>query len=124
VTEFAKDSDLATAVVKAIEDKKAIDSLRIDVCGRSPVTDHFVIATGRSSRHLKAMANEVAAVAHRFHLQARIEGLQALEWVLADLGDVVVHLFLQDVRDTFQLEQLWAAPPTNEAQRGPSDEET
>lgn len=110
--EPSENESITTAVIKAIEDKKAIDALLIDVCGRSSVTDHFVIATGRSSRHLRAMANEVAVVAHRYHLEARIEGLEALEWVLADLGDVVVHLFLKEVRDTFQLEQLWReAPP-------------
>jgi len=123
VTESTETEALLAAVVKAIEDKKAIDPLLIDVCGRSLVTDHFVIATGRSARHLKAMANEVAAVAHRFHLSSRIEGLEALEWVLADLGDVVVHLFLKEVRDTFQLEQLWAAPPSaDESESGSSND--
>lgn len=99
--------DLTKAVMQAIDDKKAIDPLVIDVCGRSPVADRFVIASGRSDRHLKAMAEAVSAVAHRFGLPAHIEGLEAMEWLLIDLGDVVVHLFMPDIRDSFRLEQLW-----------------
>jgi len=101
---------LTMDVVQAIEDKKGIDPLVINVQGRSAITDRFVLASGRNNRQLKAMAQAVAGVAHQHGMSAHIEGLEAAEWLLIDLGDVVVHLFLPDVRDTFQLERLWAAP--------------
>ncbi|EAU55247.1 ribosome silencing factor [Mariprofundus ferrooxydans] len=101
---------LTTAVVEALEDKKATDILVIDVRGRCDFTDRFVLASGRSDRQLKALANSVGEAAHRFQLPAKTEGLEAAEWVLVDLGDVVVHLFLPEVRESFQLERLWAVP--------------
>jgi len=105
---------LTEAVIEALEDMKCIHPIVLDVRGRSMVTDRFIIASGRSDRHLKALANTVSAVAHRFGLSASVEGLEALEWLLIDLGDVVVHLFLPEVRDTFQLESLWATPVAQE----------
>ncbi|PIP02422.1 MAG: ribosome silencing factor [Zetaproteobacteria bacterium CG12_big_fil_rev_8_21_14_0_65_54_13] len=101
---------LTTAVVEALEDKKATDLLVIDVRGRCDFTDRFVVASGRSDRQLKALANSISEVAHRFSLPAKTEGLEAAEWVLVDLGDVVVHLFIPEVRESFQLERLWAVP--------------
>lgn len=101
---------LTEDVVRAIEDKKGIEPLVIDVCGRCAVADRFVLASGRNGRQLKAMAQAVAEVAHRHDLPSHIEGLEAAEWLLIDLGDVVAHLFLPEVRETFQLERLWAVP--------------
>jgi len=97
-------------VVQAIEDKKGSDTLVIHVEGRCSVADRFVIASGRNGRQLVAMAQAVAEVAHRYGLPGKIEGREAAEWLLIDLGDVIVHLFLPDVRDSFQLERLWALP--------------
>jgi len=101
---------LTRDVVQAIEDKKGMDTLAINVRGRSAVTDRFVLASGRNGRQLKAMAQAVVEVSHQHGMSAHIEGLEAAEWLLIDLGDVVVHLFLPDVRNTFQLERLWAMP--------------
>lgn len=101
---------LEKAIFTALEDKKAMDPLIIDIRGRSSEVDHFVIASGNSDRHLKAMADAVSEVAHRYGLSVRMEGLEAMEWLLIDLGDVVVHLFLPEVRSHFQLENLWAVP--------------
>jgi ribosome-associated protein len=106
---------LTEDVVKAIEEKKGESPLVIDVRGRCAVTDRFILASGRNSRQLKAMARAVAAAAHHHGLSAHIEGMEAAEWLLIDLGDVVVHLFLPDVREAFQLERLWAAPSSGEA---------
>jgi len=98
---------LTAAVIEALEDKKAQDILVIDVRGRCDFADRFVLASGRSDRQLKALSQSLAAVAHQFDLPARIEGLDAMEWLLIDLGDIVVHLFLPDARESFQLEHLW-----------------
>ncbi|MFQ5581518.1 MAG: ribosome silencing factor [Mariprofundaceae bacterium] len=103
---------LTQAVVAAVEDKKAQDVLIIDVRGRCAFADRFVLATGRSDRQLKAMAQAVSETAHQHGLAVNIEGLDAMEWLLIDLGDVVVHLFLPEVRESFQLERLWEQPST------------
>jgi len=101
---------MTDAVVEAIEDKKAQDVVVMDVQGKCAFADRFVLATGRTNRQLKAIAQAVAGVAHANGLPAKIEGLEAMEWLLVDLGDVVVHLFLPDTRTSFQLERLWARP--------------
>ena len=101
---------MTDAVVEAIEDKKAQDVVVMDVQGKCAFADRFVLATGRTDRQLKAIAQAVAGVAHANGLPAKIEGLEAMEWLLVDLGDVVVHLFLPDTRASFQLERLWARP--------------
>jgi len=101
---------MTEAVVEAIEDKKAQDIEVMDVQGKCAFADRFVLATGRTDRQLKAIAQGVASVAHANGLPAKIEGLEAMEWLLVDLGDVVVHLFLPDTRASFQLERLWVRP--------------
>ncbi len=94
----------------ALDDKKAERLRVLDVRGSCAFADFFVIADGRNSRHLKALAQVVAEVGHRFGYPAKVEGMDALEWLVIDLQDVVVHLFLPEVRDHFQLERLWQAP--------------
>jgi ribosome-associated protein len=98
---------LTAAVIEALEDKKAQDILVIDVRGRCDFADRFVLASGRSDRQLKALSQSLAAVAHQYDLPARVEGLGGMEWLLIDLGDIIVHLFLPDTRESFQLEHLW-----------------
>ena len=102
------------AVLAAVEDKKATDVVRMDVRGQCTFADYFVLATGRTNRQLKAIAQAVSAVAHEYGLPAKIEGTEAMEWLLVDLGDVVVHLFLPEVRESFQLERLWARSENHE----------
>jgi len=96
------------SIVDALEDKKAFDLIVMDVRGHSPVTDRFIIASGRSDRQLKALAQAVMEAAHRRGMAVHVEGMEAMEWLLIDLGDVVVHLFLPEIRQTFQLEKLWS----------------
>ena len=109
---------LTEALIEALEDKKAQDVLVIDVRGRCDFTDRFVLACGRSDRQLKAMAHSLAEVAHQFGHAAKIEGLDAMEWLLVDLGDVVVHLFLPEIRECFQLERLWSQPAGKDGESG------
>lgn len=96
-------------VVAALEDLKAVDIKAIDVRGRTSVTDHVVVASGTSSRHVKSIADEVvrqlkAAGAALLGVEGEREG----EWVLVDLGDVVVHVMLPRVREFYGLERLWS----------------
>jgi len=101
---------MTAALIEALEDKKAQDVLVIDVRGRCDFADRFILASGRSDRQLKALAKSVGEVAHQFDLSAKVEGMEAAEWLLVDLGDVIIHLFLPEARESFQLERLWAAP--------------
>jgi len=101
---------MTDALIEALEDKKAVDVLIIDVRGRCDFADRFILASGRSNRQLKALAKSVGEVAHSFDLPAKVEGMEAAEWLLVDLGDVIVHLFLPEARESFQLERLWSAP--------------
>jgi ribosome-associated protein len=110
----AKDNErfekMTAALVAALEDKKAQDVLVIDVRGRCDFADRFVVASGRSGRQIKALSQSVSEVAHDYGLPAKVEGLEAMEWLLVDMGDIVVHLFLPEVRESFQLERLWRVP--------------
>jgi len=101
---------LTEAVFRALDEKKGERVLIIDVRGRCDFADRFVIASGTSKRHLKALADAVIEAGERMGLCARVEGLAALEWVLVDLSDLVVHIFLPEVREAFQLERLWGSP--------------
>jgi len=101
---------MTDALIEAMEEKKAQDILVIDVRGRCDFADRFILASGRSDRQLKALAQSVGEVAHRFELPSKVEGLEASEWLLVDLGDIIIHLFLPEARESFQLERLWSAP--------------
>ena len=98
---------LTAAVIEALEEKKAHNILVIDVRGRCDFADRFVLASGHSNRQLKALSQSLVVVAHQYGLPAKVEGLDAMEWLLVDLGDIIVHRFLPDVRESFQLEHLW-----------------
>ena len=107
---------LSASVIEAIEDKKGMDIITLNVQGRCNFADQFILATGRTDRQLKALANAVRAVGHEHELTARVDGMEALEWLVVDLGDIIVHLFLPEVRESFQLERLWSTPEDTETQ--------
>ncbi len=103
---------LRDLVVTTLEDMKAFDIAILDVRGKTSITDFFIIASGSSDRHVKAMAESVAFQAKQAG-QAPIgsEGLKEGEWALIDLNGVVVHVMQPKVRDFYQLERLWALDP-------------
>ena len=108
---------LLKTVRDATEELKAKDVVEIDVRGKSSVTDYMVIASGTSTRHVKSIADEVMKFAKRLDVQPLgVEGEREAEWVLVDLGDVVVHVMLPRVREFYALERLWTVgdqPPEN-----------
>lgn len=104
--------DLEDLILNSLEDDKAQDIVVIDLEGKSPVTDTMIIASGRSHRHVAALADHVLrAIKDSGAGRARVEGLQTADWVLIDAGDVVVHLFRPEVRDFYNLEKLWSVRP-------------
>ena len=100
--------DLLKTVRAALVELKAKDAVEIDVRGKSSVTDFMVIASGTSTRHVKSIANEVVVFAKKLDIMPLgVEGEREAEWVLVDLGDVVVHVMLPRVREFYALERLW-----------------
>ena len=99
---------LLETVHAAVAELKGRDVAEIDVRGKSSVTDYMVIASGTSTRHVKSIADEVVRFAKRLDVQPLgVEGEGEAEWVLVDLGDVVVHVMLPRVREFYALERLW-----------------
>ena len=95
-------------VRNAVEELKAKDVVEIDVRGKTSVTDHLVIASGTSTRHVKSIADEVVKKAKQAGLPPiGVEGQREGEWVLVDLGDIVVHVMLPRTREFYGLERLW-----------------
>ena len=110
--------ELLRTVREAVEELKARDVVEIDVRGKSSVTDYMVIASGTSTRHVKSIADEVIKFAKKLGaMPLGVEGEREAEWVLVDLGDVIVHVFRPEVRDFYQLEKMWMAPETQAARR-------
>jgi ribosome-associated protein len=100
--------DLRQQVHAALEELKARDVREIDVRGKTGITDWMVIASGTSTRHVRSIADEVMKFAKRIgNPPIGIEGEREAEWVLVDLGDVIVHVMLPRVREVYALERLW-----------------
>lgn len=105
-------ADQKTQLIQAIlDDKKAKNIEIIDLEGKTILADRFVIATGTSVTHVKALAGEVELMMKNHHnmLPDHIEGYGSGRWILLDYGDVVVHVFHADERDFYSLEKLWRA---------------
>jgi len=105
-----EDSDrLLEIVLTALDDMKGVDVRVIDVRDLTSITDRMVIVSGTSTRHVKALAENVALQAKQHgYKPLGIEGENAAEWVLVDLADVVVHVMLPEIRDFYALEKLWS----------------
>jgi len=99
---------LLKSVRNALAELKAVDAVEIDVRGKTSVCDFMVVASGNSTRHVKSIADEVVRHAKKLDCQPLgVEGEREAEWVLVDLGDVVVHVMLPRVREFYALERLW-----------------
>lgn len=100
---------LHAMVLKSLDDDQAQEVVSIPLEGKSSIADHMVIASGRSSRQVAAIAQKLAErVKQAGYSAPRIEGLPAADWVLVDCGDVIVHLFRPEVRSFYNLERMWA----------------
>ncbi len=108
------DVDTATrAALASLEDDKAEDILAIDIRGKSSFADMLIVASGRSARHVSALADHIMRKLKDGGVKdVRVEGLPTADWVLVDAGDVVIHLFRPEVRAFYNIEKIWAAGPS------------
>ena len=105
---------LEALVLDALEDDKAEDVVSIDLIGKSSVTDVMIVASGRSNRHVGAIADHlIRKLKEAGHGRARVEGLKTCDWVLIDAGDVIVHVFRPEVRSFYDLEKMWSISPAD-----------
>jgi ribosome-associated protein len=107
-------------IVSSLDDDKAEDIVTIDLTGRSSLCDALVVATGRSTRHVAATAENLARRLKEWGFTgARIEGLPQGDWVLIDAGDVIVHLFRAEVRAYYDLEGMWSVDERSDRRHAP-----
>lgn len=102
-------------VLESLEDSKAENVTSIDINGKSALGDYMVVVSGRSNRHVTAIAEHLVddLKAEGFG-SPRIEGLETGDWVLIDTGDIIVHIFRPEIREFYNLEKMWAAPDVDE----------
>jgi len=99
---------LRQRVILALDELKAKDVHEIDVRGKTSIADILIIASGTSTRHVKSIADEVVKYAKQAGMMPLgVEGQREAEWVLVDLGDIIVHVMLPRIREFYGLERLW-----------------
>ena len=109
-------NELCELIVETLDDGKATDIVKLDVRDLTTMTDFMVVASGTSTRHVRALANAVADKTREAgHKPIGIEGEEGSEWVLLDLQDALVHVMLPRVREFYNLEKLWSFRPSRKA---------
>lgn len=102
--------DLLKRIVAWLDDAKAEDIVTIDLKNKSSIGDFMIIATGRSDRHVGAIAEQLQRnLKNEGHGRIRAEGMPQCDWVLIDTGDIIVHVFRPEVREFYNLEKMWSA---------------
>ena len=113
------DQSLLSIVMAQLEDAKAEDIIAISLDGKTAIADNMVVASGRSNRHVGAIADQlVEKLKEAGHRHIRVEGMDQCDWVLVDAVDVVVHLFRPEVRSFYNLEKLWSEHSPQEPHAG------
>ena len=101
--------EILRLVLARLDDMKAEDTVTIDLTGKSTIADTMVVTSGRSNRHVGAVADRVLEDLHKAgNRSVRVEGMPLCDWVLIDAGDVIVHVFRPEVRVFYNLEKMWA----------------
>ena len=109
---------LARRILESLDDAKAEDILPIDIRGKTSLADTMVIATGRSTTHVSAIADRVTRACKDIGVFAKVEGLPHCDWVLVDASDVIVHIFRPEVRQFYNLEKMWGVDRPGERRVG------
>ncbi len=106
-------NDLVTLITECLDDAKAENVVSIDLQGKTAIGDVMIIASGRSHRHVGAIADQlVKKLKSKGMGKAHVEGLPHCDWVLIDAGDAIIHLFRPEVRDFYNLEKIWSTDHT------------
>ena len=101
---------LLAQVVHIMDEAKAENIVTIDLAGKSQIGDYMVIASGRSDRHVGAIGDQLQRKLKEFGIgRVRVEGLETCDWVLIDVGDVIIHVFRPEVREFYKLEKMWSS---------------
>ena len=104
------DRSAVELILNTLEDAKAEDTVSLDITGKSSLADHMIVTSGRSQRHVGAVADQViSALRDNGFGKPRVEGLPHCDWVLVDTGDVIVHIFRPEVREFYNIEKMWQA---------------
>jgi ribosome-associated protein len=112
-------ADVLKLVLDTLEENKAEEVQTIDLAGKTSIADAMVVSSGRSNRHVGALADYVVQALKAAGLKdIRVEGLPACDWVLVDAGDVIVHVFRPEVRTFYNLEKMWSAARPNDRLAG------
>lgn len=107
-------TSLTEIAIAALEDIKALDVAVLDVTDLTDVMDTLIVASGNSNRQVKALAQNVVEECKKAgHQPLGVGGMEGAEWVLVDLGDVVVHVMLPETRKFYELEKLWSVRPSD-----------
>jgi len=102
--------EMIDIIKESLDDAKAEDIVVIDIRGKSSIADYMVVASGRSHRHVGAVADQISKALHENGFKkGRIEGLPHCDWVLVDAGDVIIHIFRPEVREFYNIEKMWSA---------------
>lgn len=111
LSDIEADTRALKTVVASLEDSKAEDIVSIDISKKSTLGDYMIVASGRSHRHVAAIADHLlTALKDAGYGNARVEGLPGADWVLVDAGDVIVHVFRPEIREFYNIEKMWQAP--------------
>lgn len=103
-------------ILNTLQNEKAEDIVTLDLADKSSIADHMVVASGRSTRQVVALAEKITdQLKQVMNRQTRLEGKSAGDWVLLDAGDVIVHIFRPEVREFYQLEKMWQEVPGAQA---------
>lgn len=103
-------------VISSLKEFKAQDIVKIDLVGKTSMADFMLIASGTSSRQIRAIAeNTVTEIKKSSNANVNIEGLNQSDWVLIDAGDIIIHLFRPEVREFYNLEKMWQVDSTEDA---------
>ena len=107
--------ELASLANNALDDLKGVDIVQIDISEKSSIADAMLVATGTSRRHVLSLADSVRKQAKEAgNAPLGVEGTDSGDWVLVDLGDVIVHVMTAETRDFYALEKLWSVGPEND----------
>jgi ribosome-associated protein len=108
-------SQALALVLESLEDSKAENIIPINITGKSALGDYMVVVTGRSNRHVAAIADHlIDDIKAAGFGPCRVEGLESGDWVLIDAGDIIVHVFRPEIREFYNIEKMWTAPDLDE----------